>query len=92
MEVFNILYTTEKDKKYEVHCQDCACKASSNLDGFVVLEQYKIEELMKIYDEFTYSSKEVSQKFLVYLVFPQEWPWRQRKMIIIESLFLQLRD
>ena len=60
VEVFNILYTTEKDKKYEVHCQDCARKASANFEGFVILEQYKLEELMKIYDDFTYMAQEVS--------------------------------
>ncbi|XP_072034638.1 histone demethylase UTY-like isoform X2 [Amphiura filiformis] len=62
VEVFNILYTTEKDKKYEVHCQDCARKASGNFDGFVVLEQYKLEELMKIYDDFTYMAQESETK------------------------------
>ncbi|XP_022095086.1 histone demethylase UTY-like isoform X2 [Acanthaster planci] len=52
VEVFNILFTTEKDRKYEVHCQDCARKASHNLEGFVVLEQYKLQDLMDAYDAF----------------------------------------
>ncbi|XP_038051116.1 lysine-specific demethylase 6A-like isoform X2 [Patiria miniata] len=52
VEVFNILFTTEKDRKYEVHCQDCARKASHNLEGFVVLEQYKLKDLMDVYDAF----------------------------------------
>ncbi|XP_071797909.1 lysine-specific demethylase 6A-like isoform X4 [Asterias amurensis] len=53
VEVFNILFTTEKDRKYEVHCQDCTRKASHNLEGFVVLQQYKLEDLMEAYDNFT---------------------------------------
>ncbi len=62
MEVFNILFTTEKDRKYEVHCPDCARKASHNLEGFVVLEQYKLEDLMDAYDNFTLHVQEVSER------------------------------
>lgn len=56
VEVFDLLFvTTESNsrKTYVVHCQDCARRGSTNLDNFVVLEQYKIEDLMQVYDQFT---------------------------------------
>uniref|UniRef100_A0A4W3IM70 [histone H3]-trimethyl-L-lysine(27) demethylase n=1 Tax=Callorhinchus milii TaxID=7868 RepID=A0A4W3IM70_CALMI len=56
LEVFDLLFVTNESnsrKTYVVHCQDCARKGSGNLDNFVVLEQYKMEDLMQIYDQFT---------------------------------------
>uniref|UniRef100_A0A7N6BTC6 [histone H3]-trimethyl-L-lysine(27) demethylase n=1 Tax=Anabas testudineus TaxID=64144 RepID=A0A7N6BTC6_ANATE len=56
VEVFDLLFVTSESnsrKTYVVHCQDCARRASANLDNFVVLEQYKIEDLMQVYDQFT---------------------------------------
>ncbi|XP_036400518.1 lysine-specific demethylase 6A-like isoform X2 [Megalops cyprinoides] len=56
VEVFNLLFVTSESnsrKTYVVHCQDCARKASANLENFVVLEQYKMEDLMHVYDQFT---------------------------------------
>lgn len=56
VEVFNLLFVTNESnsqKTYVVHCQDCARKISGNLENFVVLEQYKMEDLMQIYDQFT---------------------------------------
>ncbi|KAA8588415.1 hypothetical protein FQN60_001609 [Etheostoma spectabile] len=56
VEVFDLLFvTTESNsrKTYVVHCQDCARRGSADLDNFVVLEQYKIEDLMHVYDQFT---------------------------------------
>lgn len=56
VEVFDLLFVTSESnskKTYVVHCQDCARRASTNLDNFVVLEQYKIEDLMQVYDQFT---------------------------------------
>ncbi|XP_031729153.1 lysine-specific demethylase 6A isoform X4 [Anarrhichthys ocellatus] len=56
VEVFDLLFvTTESNsrKTYVVHCQDCARRGSANLDNFVVLEQYKIDDLMQVYDQFT---------------------------------------
>ncbi|EOA93835.1 Histone demethylase JMJD3 [Anas platyrhynchos] len=38
---------------YLVHCEGCARRRSGALHGVVVLEQYKTEELMQIYDGFT---------------------------------------
>nr|XP_020639563.1 lysine-specific demethylase 6A isoform X4 [Pogona vitticeps] len=56
VEVFNLLYVTNESnsrKTYVVHCLDCARKISGNLENIVVLEQYKMEDLMQIYDQFT---------------------------------------
>ncbi|XP_030636977.1 lysine-specific demethylase 6A [Chanos chanos] len=56
VEVFNLLFVTSESNSRKVkvtHCQDCARKGSSNLDGFVVLEQYRMEDLMQVYDQFT---------------------------------------
>ncbi|GFR94504.1 ubiquitously transcribed tetratricopeptide repeat protein Y-linked transcript variant 61 [Elysia marginata] len=52
VEVFNILFVTEIDGQFLVHCQDCARKSSPTLDKFVVLNQYTMEELINIYDKF----------------------------------------
>lgn len=54
--MFDLLFVTSESnsrKTYVVHCQDCARRGSTNLDNFVVLEQYKIEDLMQVYDQFT---------------------------------------
>ncbi|XP_047456768.1 lysine-specific demethylase 6A isoform X2 [Mugil cephalus] len=56
VEVFDLLFVTSESnsrKTYVVHCQDCARRGSTNLDNFVVLEQYKIDDLMQVYDQFT---------------------------------------
>lgn len=42
---------------YVVHCEDCARQRSPNLNNVVVLEQYRIEELMNTYDSFNLVSK-----------------------------------
>ncbi|XP_025766527.1 lysine (K)-specific demethylase 6B, b isoform X3 [Oreochromis niloticus] len=55
VEVFNLLFVTSENsskKTYVVHCEDCARAKNPSLTGVVVLEQYRIEELMKIYDSF----------------------------------------
>ncbi|XP_072542329.1 lysine-specific demethylase 6A isoform X3 [Salminus brasiliensis] len=59
VEVFDLLFVTSESnsrKTYVVHCQDCARRGSPSLDNFVVLEQYKIEDLMQVYDQFTLAS------------------------------------
>lgn len=56
VEVFDLLFVTSENsskKSYVVHCEDCARAKSPSLAGVVVLEQYRIEELMKTYDGFT---------------------------------------
>ncbi|KAM6907145.1 uncharacterized protein FYW49_013688 [Xenentodon cancila] len=55
VEVFNLLFVTTENgskKTYVVHCEDCARAKSSLLSGVVVLEQYRMEELMRTYDNF----------------------------------------
>ncbi|KAF5285712.1 hypothetical protein FQA39_LY16518 [Lamprigera yunnana] len=52
IEVFNILFIREQEKRHVVHCLDCARKQSTNLEGFVCLEEYRMEELMEVYDNF----------------------------------------
>ncbi|XP_017375977.1 histone demethylase UTY isoform X9 [Cebus imitator] len=59
VEVFNLLFVTNESntqKTYIVHCQDCARKTSRSLENFVVLEQYKMEDLIQVYDQFKLGS------------------------------------
>ncbi|KAH8038682.1 hypothetical protein HPB51_002826 [Rhipicephalus microplus] len=53
LEVFNILLVREVDKKHMVHCLSCSRRINPRLDGFVVLEEYSIEDLMDVYDNFS---------------------------------------
>ncbi|XP_008285894.1 lysine-specific demethylase 6B [Stegastes partitus] len=56
VEVFDLLFVTSENnsrKTYVVHCEDCARQRSPNLTNVVVLEQYRIEELMNVYDSFS---------------------------------------
>ncbi|KAK6316902.1 hypothetical protein J4Q44_G00123020 [Coregonus suidteri] len=55
VEVFDLLFVTSESgnrKTYMVHCEDCARNVSKSpsLAGVVVLEQYRMEELMRTYD------------------------------------------
>jgi histone demethylase len=52
LEVFNLLFIKDQEKRHVVHCMSCALKASPSLEGFVCLEEYKLSELMKVYDDF----------------------------------------
>ncbi|XP_024864275.1 uncharacterized protein kdm6ba isoform X1 [Kryptolebias marmoratus] len=59
VEVFNLLFVTCENssrKTYVVHCEDCARQRSPNLNNVVVLEQYRTEELMNVYDSFSLAS------------------------------------
>ncbi|KAM4676359.1 lysine-specific demethylase 6B isoform 2-T6 [Discoglossus pictus] len=54
VEVFNILFVTSESggkNTYLVHCESCS-RSASNGNNVVILEQYKMEELMHIYDNF----------------------------------------
>lgn len=58
--MFNLLFVTSENstkKSYVVHCEDCARAKSPALAGVVVLEQYRMEELMRTYDSFTLVSR-----------------------------------
>lgn len=52
VEVFNILFIREQEKKHVVHCLSCARKQAPNLQGFVCLEEYRLKDLIEIYDKF----------------------------------------
>ncbi|XP_061818038.1 uncharacterized protein [Nerophis lumbriciformis] len=56
VETFDVLFVTSENcskKSYVVHCEDCARAKNPSLAGVVVLEQYRMEDLMKTYDSFT---------------------------------------
>ncbi|XP_044077091.1 lysine (K)-specific demethylase 6B, b [Siniperca chuatsi] len=64
VEVFDLLFVTSENsskKCYVVHCEDCARAKSTTLAGVVVLEQYRIEELMKTYDSFMLAPSPLSK-------------------------------
>ena len=50
--MFDILYVIEQDRKFVVHCLECARRMSPKLEKFVCLYQYDIEDLMFYYDSF----------------------------------------
>uniref|UniRef100_A0A4W3IJ87 [histone H3]-trimethyl-L-lysine(27) demethylase n=1 Tax=Callorhinchus milii TaxID=7868 RepID=A0A4W3IJ87_CALMI len=85
LEVFDLLFVTNESnsrKTYVVHCQDCARKGSGNLDNFVVLEQYKMEDLMQIYDQFTLVSYSNTKNDLIF--------WGRNKIIVMLNLMPRL--
>ncbi|KAL9923748.1 lysine-specific demethylase 6A isoform X1 [Glossina fuscipes] len=53
IEVFDVLFIREQEKRHVVHCMPCARKQAPNLQGFVCLEEYRLSELCQIYDAFT---------------------------------------
>ncbi|KAK3930207.1 Lysine-specific demethylase 6A [Frankliniella fusca] len=55
VEVFNILFIREQEKRHVVHCLDCARKQSPSLEGFVCLEEYSMSDLCSVYDQFKFS-------------------------------------
>lgn len=57
VEVFNILFIREQEKRHVVHCMSCARKQSPNLQGFVCLEEYRLKDLTDIYDKFVLFQK-----------------------------------
>ncbi|KAM9847040.1 lysine (K)-specific demethylase 6B, b [Aulostomus maculatus] len=64
VEVFDMLFVTSENsskKTYVVHCEDCARAKSPSLAGVVVLEQYRIEELMRTYDSFALAPLPISK-------------------------------
>lgn len=71
VEVFDLLLVTSENsskKSYVVHCEDCARAKNPTLAGVVVLEQYRMEELMKTYDNFT-----LVGIFNVFLIISLSW-------------------
>ncbi|XP_062870702.1 lysine (K)-specific demethylase 6B, b isoform X2 [Trichomycterus rosablanca] len=64
VEVFNLLFITSEGsskKMYVVHCENCARKRSPTLNGVVILQQYRMDELMNFYDNFSLASAPCSK-------------------------------
>lgn len=55
LEVFNILFVKSIEKKLVVHCAKCAIEASPVLENFIVLQEYKMNYLKEVYENFTKS-------------------------------------
>ncbi|XP_032584284.1 lysine-specific demethylase 6A isoform X3 [Drosophila mojavensis] len=53
VEVFNVLFIREQEKRHVVHCLPCVLKLSPSLQGIVCLEEYRLSELEHVYDSFT---------------------------------------
>ena len=51
-EVFNILFVTEMDRKHVVRCLDCALQYDKQLDNVVVLNQFTLDDLKIVYEQF----------------------------------------
>lgn len=71
VEVFDLLFVTSENgskKLYVVHCEDCAKQRSPNLSNVVVLEQYRIEDLMNTYDTFSLVRTHIRTSFTDFTV------------------------
>lgn len=44
--------TAQQKTEHVVHCQACARKRNHLLDNFVILNQYHLDELKNVYDQF----------------------------------------
>lgn len=87
VEVFDLLFVTSENsskKSYVVHCEDCARAKSPMLAGVVVLEQYRIEELMRTYDSFTL----VSLSVLTLTVSSAFCPQRLFSLIVFDYCYI----
>jgi len=51
-ETFNIFFVRESEKRHVVHCLRCAKELSPELEGWICLEEYAIEDLQLWYDNF----------------------------------------
>lgn len=74
--MFDLLFVTSENsskKSYVVHCEDCARAKNPMLAGVVVLEQYRIEELMRTYDSFTLVSLSVLAPSQCFITFCSQW-------------------
>lgn len=52
IEVFNVLFVKEQERRHVVHCIDCARRQAPRLESFVVLEEYHLNDLCQVYDNF----------------------------------------
>lgn len=74
-EVFNMLFIKEQEKKHVVHCLHCSRRHSPNLEGFVCLEEYHLEDLIEVYDNFTLQPVRQVTNILVSLELYFSWCW-----------------
>jgi histone demethylase len=51
-EVFNLLFVREEEKIPAVFCVRCALRQTPDLKGFVCLEEFSLEELYAVFDNF----------------------------------------
>ncbi|KRZ41862.1 Lysine-specific demethylase 6A, partial [Trichinella pseudospiralis] len=64
VEVFNILFVLPSDDKYVVYCLNCALKHEMNLKSFYVLNQYNMDELAAVLDQFTLVGKKTGMIYI----------------------------
>ena len=59
-EVFNVLFVKEKEnRQHVVYCLSCALAREPHLKGFICLEEYHLEDLRAIYDQFVFRGAEI---------------------------------
>lgn len=51
-EVFNVFFVKANEKRHVVHCLRCARLASKDLAGWICLEEYELDELKTVFDDF----------------------------------------
>ena len=64
IEVFNILFVMEHERKHLVYCLACALKTSPGLAKMAVLQQYHIKSLAQVYDNFVLAAMPPSSSTL----------------------------
>uniref|UniRef100_F6TF50 [histone H3]-trimethyl-L-lysine(27) demethylase n=1 Tax=Ciona intestinalis TaxID=7719 RepID=F6TF50_CIOIN len=61
VELFNLLFVRRSENNLQnqhlVHCLNCARNLNTDLENFVVLNQFHTDELMRVYDSFTLYEK-----------------------------------
>jgi lysine-specific demethylase 6A len=79
-----VLFIREQEKRHVVHCLGCARKQSPALQGFVCLEEYKITELMQVYDAFILHRPPPTQLFVPPPTpLPQQQPIMQQQTSVV---------
>ena len=60
-EIFAIFFIKASDEGHRIHCLNCAHRKSTDLKGFICLEEYKLKELSDVYDAFKLHQQQPSQ-------------------------------
>ena len=55
-EVFNYLFVSEMDRKHVVRCLDCALDNDPAFDNVVVLYQFTLDDLERVYEQFQFNA------------------------------------